>query len=68
MVINDQKLAQIIRNKTPILINGSNYYVVSQPNGSCDNCVFQLEPTCPQKAVTICTSNGGNILVKNKPQ
>lgn len=47
MTINDPELARIIKNKLPIDING---------------CYFQSQLTCPVKAVTYCTSNGGNIL------
>ena len=67
MIVNDQKLAKIIKDKVPVTIQEQQYYIIPSPSGTCDGCVF-LEKACPQKAITICTSNGGNILVKNKPQ
>lgn len=51
MTINDPELTKIIKNKLPIDIRGK-----------CDGCYFQNQLTCPVKAVTYCTSNGGNIL------
>lgn len=61
MVIKDKELEDIIVNKTPICINGTEYIVERNPIGSCDECYF-LGKTCPMRAVTICCSNGGNIL------
>lgn len=61
MTVNDKRLAEIISNNTPVMIAGNYYTVVPNKAGSCDGCVFQ-STQCPQKAVTICTSNGGNIL------
>lgn len=62
MTINDPELARIIKNKLPIDINGKQFIVESSKRGKCDGCYFQNQLTCPVKAVTYCTSNGGNIL------
>lgn len=67
MIINDHNLSKVIEQKLPVYIAQKLYYVVKQPTGSCDGCVF-INDICPQKAVAICTSNGGNILVKDKPK
>lgn len=61
MTLNDQGLAKIIKDKTPITISRRQFIVESSPVGTCDGCYF-LDKNCPAKAVNICCSNGGNIL------
>lgn len=67
MNIRDKDLAEITDTNTTIEIENKNYYVKSNRSGSCDGCAFIGGKTCPSKAVTICTSNGGNILVEKEP-
>lgn len=61
MVIKDPFIQKLIKEHTPITIGDNEYYIEKSPLGSCDGCVFK-ETWCPTKAVTICCSNGGNIL------
>lgn len=61
MTLNDQELAKIIKDKTPITISRKQFVIESNPIGTCDGCYF-LDKNCPAKAVNICCSNGGNIL------
>lgn len=65
MIINDSKLADIIRSRTPVIINNKPFIVEPNPIGSCDGCYF-LEKNCPTLARKYCCSNGGNILVPYK--
>lgn len=60
MTLKDQKLAEIVKNKIPVIINNKRYIVESNPIGTCDGCYF-VDKECPAKAVNICCSNGGNI-------
>lgn len=62
MIINDPELANIVRNGTPVNIEGIPYTVHKSKGGSCDGCYFKDKERCPVKAVTYCTSNHGNIL------
>ena len=61
MVIRNPIIDEKIKNKIPVRIKGNDYLIESNPKGSCDNCYF-IDKTCPKDAVTICCSNGGNIL------
>lgn len=61
MTINDPFIEQLVRSHTPILIGENEFYIERSPLGSCDGCYFH-EKRCSSKAVTICCSNGGNIL------
>ena len=71
MVINDQKLALMIKENRTIEINGEEFRIIANKRGSCDGCYFSEytdkvypENNCPILAVTICCSNGGNIFEK----
>lgn len=64
MTIYDSELAEIIKSQTPVEINGLQYIIEPDRSGSCDGCAFIGSGKCPQRAVTYCCSNGGNILVK----
>lgn len=66
MTIYDPELAEIIKERTPVDIAGISYYIEPARGGSCEGCAFE-GGKCPQRAVTYCTSNGGNILVKAEP-
>lgn len=66
MTLNDKELTQKIKNKIAVEIKGNNYYVIANKSGSCDNCYFSNKCSCPQQAITICCSNGGNILKLKK--
>lgn len=61
MVTKDKLIEEMITNNTPININGADFLIEKNPIGSCDGCYF-LSRNCPSKAITICCSNGGNIL------
>lgn len=61
MIVKDKYLEMLINTHTPVIIGDKEYYIEKSPVGSCDGCVFQ-NTWCPTKAVTICCSNGGNIL------
>lgn len=61
MVVKDPKIDDYIKNKTPIKIRDNTFLIERNPKGSCDGCYFK-DKTCPKDAVTICCSNGGNIL------
>lgn len=65
MTVNDPYIAELIKNNTPIDIAGKLYSIKPNPIGSCNSCYF-YNKICPSKAVTICTSNGGNILKRYK--
>lgn len=62
MTVNDQKLEELIVNRTPVTFRGKEFIIERNPKGSCDNCYFYTQDSCPSKAITICCSNGGNIL------
>lgn len=64
MMLHDPELARIIKQHQPVEILGKQYYIEPAHNGSCDGCVFINTGKCPQRAVTYCTSNGGNILIE----
>ena len=64
MYIYDKELAEIIKNNIPVEINSKQYLIEANKSGSCDGCAFMNSGKCPQRAVTYCCSNGGNILVK----
>lgn len=66
MTLNDPELARIVKNRIPVTLLDKEFYVEKSPLGTCDGCYF-LGKQCPQRAVTYCTSNGGNILVEVKP-
>lgn len=55
MTLYDPELAEIIKNREVVEILGT-----------CDGCCF-MGKQCPQRAVTYCTSNGGNIIVEAEP-
>lgn len=61
MRIKDPFIEQLIKDHIPIRIGNNEYYIEKSPLGSCNGCCFK-EEQCPSKAVTICCSNGGNIL------
>lgn len=71
MTLHDPELAEIIKNREVVEIQGNRYHIESSPNGSCDGCYFYNSNggggQCPQRAVTYCTSNGGNIIVEAEP-
>lgn len=64
MVINDQHLSELIANHTPVEINDEWFMIEPAVQGRCDGCYFRDKLTCPVKAVNICCSNGGNIIIK----
>lgn len=66
MTIYDSELAEIIKSQTPVEINGLQYIIEPNRAGSCGGCAFMNSGKCPQRAVTYCCSNGGNILIKAK--
>jgi hypothetical protein len=66
MTIYDSELAEIIKSQTPVEINGLQYIIEPNRSGSCDGCAFIGSGKCPQRAVTYCCSNSGNILIKAK--
>ena len=66
LTIYDPELAEIIKERTPVDIAGISYYVEPARGGSCEGCEFENKK-CPQRAITFCTSNGGNILFKAEP-
>lgn len=61
MRTKDPFIQQLINDHTPVTIGDYEYYIEKSPLGTCDGCVFK-DSRCPTKAVTICCSNGGNIL------
>lgn len=63
MTLYDPELAEIIKNREVVEIKGNRYHIESSPLGTCDGCCF-MGKKCPQRAVTYCTSNGGNIIVE----
>ncbi len=63
MMLHDPELAEIIKNHQPVEIAGKQYYIEPNRSGSCDGCAFEGKSKCPQRAVTYCCSNGGNILI-----
>lgn len=67
MTLYDPELAELIKSRTPVEINGKQYIIESNRTGSCDGCAFVNKNKCPQRAVTYCTSNGGNIIVEIEP-
>ena len=73
MVIRDLKIEQMIEEGRTIEIEHEQFQIIANRKGSCDGCYFdqlkdKLFPAsnCPMLAVTICCSNGGNILKKVK--
>ena len=62
MMLNDPELTELIKKQIPVEICGTQYLIQSQKSGLCDNCYFEDKDKCPTKAVSICCSNGGNIL------
>ena len=67
MTTYDPELAEIIKNNTPVEINNRLYTVEPARGGSCEGCYFDGKMKCYPKAVTFCTSNGGNILKLVEP-
>lgn len=61
MVVKDPQIEYLINTHTAIKIGEHEFYVERNPLGGCDNCYFQNKK-CASKALTICCSNGGNIL------
>lgn len=61
MVLKDKTIDHLIDTHTPIKIGEYEFYIERSPLGRCDNCYFQ-DKRCASKALTICCSNGGNIL------
>lgn len=68
MRLYDKELAEIVDSNTRVEIARENYYLRSNPSGSCDGCAFIKEKTCPSRATGYCTSNGGIIITKEKPE
>ena len=66
MTLYDPELAEIIKNREVVEIQGNRYHIETSPLGTCDGCCF-MGKQCPQRAVTYCTSNGGNIIVEAEP-
>lgn len=71
MVINDLRITQMIKEHKTIKIAEEEFEIIANRQGSCDGCYFDQysdkpypENNCPILAVTICCSNGGNILKK----
>lgn len=62
MILYDPELAEIVKKEIPVEIEGKQYIVHTQRNGSCDECAFEKVSKCPTIARRYCTSNGGNIL------
>lgn len=62
MRLYDPELAQMVDSQTKVEIEKKLYTVQSNRSGLCDGCAFIDKKKCPQYAITICTSNGGNIL------
>lgn len=56
----DPIIADMIKNETKIPFGNIKVIVKPNPTGTCDGCYF-LGKNCPNRAVTICCSNGGNI-------
>lgn len=63
MTLYDPELAEIIKNRESSRDSSKRYHIESSPIGTCDGCCF-MGKQCPQRAVTYCTSNGGNIIVE----
>lgn len=40
MTLNDQELAKIVKNRTPVIIDNKQFIVESNPIGSCDGCYY----------------------------
>lgn len=66
MRTNNPFITKLVKEKMPINIENKWFVVISNPLGSCNDCYFSDKERCPQKAVTICCSNGGNILKLSK--
>lgn len=66
MRLFDNEINTIADTDTTIEIFGKNYYVKSNRRGTCDGCSFDYVRKCPSKARSICTSNGGNVLVEKE--
>lgn len=47
MTIYDPELAEIIKERTPVDIAGTSYYIEPARGGSCDGCVFNNGKKCP---------------------
>lgn len=65
MYLMDGEIQALIESNITVKINGQEFYIRKNPKGSCDNCYF-YDKKCASKAVTICCSNGGNILELRK--
>lgn len=63
MTLYDPELEEIIKNREIVEIQGDRYYIERSTLGTCDGCFF-CGKQCPQRAVTYCTSNGGNIILE----
>ena len=61
MTIKDPQIEYLINTHTPIKIGQNEFYIEKSPLGCCDDCYFR-DKQCASKALTICCSNGGNIL------
>lgn len=69
MRLKDPIIEDMIKHKTELPFGDVKLTVVPNPMGTCDGCYFlDSKKNCPNRAVTICCSNGGNIfkLVENK--
>lgn len=44
-----------------ITISNTEYLIEKHPSGSCESCCF-IGSQCPSEAITICCSDGGNVL------
>lgn len=40
MTLNDQELAKIVKNRTPVIIDNKQFIIESNPIGSCDGCYY----------------------------
>lgn len=65
MVVNDPSIKKLIKEHIPVDIAGKKFTIEYNPSGSCNRCYF-YNRICPSEAVTICISNGGNILKEYK--
>lgn len=61
MNVRDEGIDKIIDSNGTVNINNQEFYIQRNPSGSCDGCYFH-DKRCASKALTICCSNGGNVL------
>ena len=61
MVVKDKQIEQLVNTHTPVKIGDKEFYIERSPLGCCDDCYFR-DKQCATNALTICCSNGGNIL------